>query len=104
MLDYDRIDISEGIDVNKTSASKECDICHYWYFKNIGFQYEPNLCNGCHDLMQKAMSSNNFAIFYVIGSAFRINFWYMSKNDAINPLMTALLRNCLIFLKFCVFG
>ena len=36
MLEYDRIDISEGIDVNKTSASKECDICHYWYFKDIG--------------------------------------------------------------------
>ena len=56
MLQYDRIDISEGIDVNKTNLSKECDICHYWYFKNIGFKYEPYLCNGCHDLMQKAMS------------------------------------------------
>ena len=33
MLEYDRISISEGIDVNKTNASKECDICHYWYFK-----------------------------------------------------------------------
>ena len=33
MLEYDRIDISEGIDINKTDASKECDICHYWYFK-----------------------------------------------------------------------
>ena len=32
MLEYDRIDISEGIDVNKTSSSKECDICHHWYF------------------------------------------------------------------------
>ena len=53
MLEYDRIDISEGIDVNKTNASKECDICHYWYFKDIGFKYEPYLCNGCHDLMQK---------------------------------------------------
>ena len=39
MLEYDRIDISEGIDVNKTSASKECEICHYWYFKDIGFKY-----------------------------------------------------------------
>ena len=55
-LEYDGINISEGIDVNKTSASKQCDICHYWYFKNIGFKYEPYLCNGCHDLMQKAMS------------------------------------------------
>ena len=84
MSEYDRIDISEGIDVNKTNLSKECDICHYWYFKDIGFKYEPYLCNGCHDLMQKAMSFNNAAIVYVKGSAYRIDFWYMSKDDAIN--------------------
>ena len=41
MLEYDRIYISEGIDVNKTSLSKECDICHYLYFKDIGFKNEP---------------------------------------------------------------
>ena len=46
MLEYEIIDISEGIDVNKTNLSKECDICHYWYFKGIGFKYEPYLCNG----------------------------------------------------------
>ena len=51
MLEYVRIDISEGIDVNKTSASKECYICHFWYFKDTGFRYEPYLCNSCHDLM-----------------------------------------------------
>ena len=84
MLEYDRINISEGIVVNKTNASKECDICHYWYFKDIGFKYEPYLCNGCHDLMQKAMSFNNVAIVYVKGSAYRIHFWYMSKDDAIS--------------------
>ena len=37
MLEYDRIDISGGINVNKASASKECDIFHYWNVKNIGF-------------------------------------------------------------------
>ena len=84
MLEYDRIDISEGIDVNKTSASKECDICHFWYFKDIGFRCELYILNGCHDLMQKAMSLNNIAIAYVKGSAYRINFWYMSKDNAIN--------------------
>ena len=47
MLKYDRIDVSEGIDINKTNASKECDICHYWYFKDICFKYEPYLYNGC---------------------------------------------------------
>ena len=84
MLEYDRIDISEGIDVNKTNLSKDCGICHYCYFKNIGFKYEPYLCNGCHDLMQKAMSFNNIATVYVRGSAYRIHIWYMSKNDTIN--------------------
>ena len=81
MLEYNRIDISEGIDVNKTNLSKECDIRHYWYFKGVGFKY---LCNGCHDLMQKAMSFNNVAIIYVKGSAYRMHFWYMSKDDAVN--------------------
>ena len=82
MFENDRIDTSEGIDVNKTSSSKECDICHYWNFKDIGFKYQPYLCNGCHDLMQKAMSFNNAAIIYVKGSTYRIEFWYMSKDDA----------------------
>ena len=84
MLEYDRIDISEGINDNKTSASKECDICHYWYFKDIGFKYEPYLCNGCHDLKQKAMTFNDVAIIDVSGSAYSIRFWYMSKDDAIS--------------------
>ena len=37
MLWYQKIDVSEGIDMNKTSASKECKLCHYWFFKNFGF-------------------------------------------------------------------
>ena len=55
MLKYDRVDISEVIDINKTNASKKCDICHYWYLLDKGFKYEPYLWNGCHDLMQKPM-------------------------------------------------
>ena len=53
MLEYDRIDISEGIDINKTNASKKCKICHYWYFKDISFKYEPYLCNIRYELKQK---------------------------------------------------
>ena len=41
MLEYEKIDISEGININKTSSSKECDICPFWYFKDIGFKYDP---------------------------------------------------------------
>ena len=51
MLYYDRIHVSEGIDINKTSASKECDICHYWYFLNKGFKFQLYVCNRCHDLL-----------------------------------------------------
>ena len=36
---FDRIDVSEGIDVNKTSKSKECDICHYWCFLNKEYKF-----------------------------------------------------------------
>ena len=84
MLEYDRIDISEGIDIKKKNASKECKICHYWYFKDIAFKYEPYLCNSCHGLMQRAISFNDVAVAYVKGSAYRIHFWYISKDDAIS--------------------
>ena len=84
MLEYEGIDISEGIDVNKTNLAKECDIWHYWYFKGIGFKYEPYLCNGCHVLMQKAMGFNNIAVVYIKENTYRIQFWYMSKDNAIN--------------------
>ena len=47
---------------------------------------EPYLYNGCHDLMQKGMSFNNVAIVYVKGNTYRIHFWYMSKDDAINKM------------------
>ena len=84
MLENDRIDISERIDINKANASKECDICHYWYFLDKNFKYDPYLCYGCHDLMQKAINFNNVAIFSVKENDYRIHFWYMSKNDVMN--------------------
>ena len=84
MLEYNRIDISEVIDINKTSASNKCDICHYWYFLYKNFNYEPYLCNGCHDLMQKTMNLNDAAIASIKGSHYRIHFWYMSKDEAIS--------------------
>ena len=55
-----------------------------WYFLDKNFKYEPYLCNGCHDLLQKAKNFNDVAIVSVKESNYRIHFWYMSKNDAIN--------------------
>ena len=62
MLYYDRIDVSEGIDVNKTSASKECDIFHYWNFLNYSFKFQSNACNRCHDLLMMSMNLSDIAI------------------------------------------
>ena len=58
MLYYDRIDVSEGIDVNKTSASKKCDVCHYWYFLSYIFKFHSNVFNNCHDLLMLMVSVN----------------------------------------------
>ena len=47
-MKYDKSYVSKGIDINKTSASTECDICYYWYFLEKGFMFQPNVCKGCH--------------------------------------------------------
>ena len=71
----------------KQTNQKECNICHYWYFLDKNVNYDPYLCNGCHDLMQKTMSFKNVAIVSIKGNDYRIHFCYNSKNDAIT-LMT----------------
>ena len=53
-------------------------------FLNKGLKFEPYVCNGCHDLMQKALNFRNVAIVFVKGSDYRIHFWYMRKYDAIS--------------------
>ena len=83
MLEYDRIDLSEGIDVNKTSNSRECSFCHYYYyFLDINFNYQKYLCDGCHAMSRKANSMQNLAIVYSDSNAYRINVTFMDLNEA----------------------
>ena len=86
MLQYDRIDASEGIDINKIDASKECMPCHYWYFKDIGFKFGPYVCNGCHDILLIAYELKNIVILNVKGVDHRCVLWGVTENDAINML------------------
>ena len=65
MLYFNKIDVSVGIDVNKTSASTECDICHYWYFLNKGFKFQPNICNRCHDLLMMSINLSDIAMLNI---------------------------------------
>ena len=83
MLKYKNIDVSEGIDVNKTSASKEYELCHYWFFKDAGFKVEEHVCNRCHDLLTMAYSLKNVAILSAKGATFRCLLMGISKNEAL---------------------
>ena len=56
MIAFNRIGISEGIDFSKSSASKECNICHCWYFFNYSLKFQPNISNMCHDLLIISMN------------------------------------------------
>ena len=80
MIEYEKIDISEGIDINKTNKSKECMLCHYWYFLSKNFNYGPYLSDGCYNMLQKSVDTKNIDIVYVKGNAYRIHFRYMSKH------------------------
>ena len=86
MLRYQKIDVSEGIDVNKTSASKECELCHYCFFKDIGFKFEEHVCNKCHDLLMIAYSLKDIAILNAKGATFRCILMGISKNEGLKRL------------------
>ena len=67
-LDCATVDVSEGIDVNKTSTLKECGICHYLYFLYYSFKFQPNVCNRCHDLLMMSMNLSNITILNIKNS------------------------------------
>ena len=66
MLQNKKMDVLEAINVNKTNASKECLLCHYWYFKDVGFKFE-HVCNKCHDVLMTVYELKNIAILSVRG-------------------------------------
>ena len=93
MVQYERIDIFKGIDLNKSDKSKECMICQYWYFKDIGYKYETYVCNGCHDLSMVVYDLNDFMILSIKGIDYRCYIFNMSKSDAFNLLNNSVLDN-----------
>ena len=86
MLWYQKIDVSEGIDVNKPRASKEWELCYYWFFKDVGFKFEEHVCNKCHDLLMIAYSLKDIAILSAKGVTFSCILMSISKNDGLRRL------------------
>ena len=93
MLHYEKIDVSKGTDVNKTSLSKACELCHYWFFKDIGFKFEGHVCNGCHDILTMDYSLENIAILSAKGATCRCILWGISKNEGLRRLNNSVLGN-----------
>ena len=85
MLEYDRIDISEGIDINKCEeTSRRCSLCNFYCLLDKNFSYGPFLCNDCYDMSLKAVSMQNLAIVNHNGNHYRV-----SKKDAYNLIKNA---------------
>ena len=93
MIQYERIDVSEGIDINKSNESKECMLCYYWYFKDIGYEYGQYVCNGCHDLSMMVNELADFMILNIKEVDCRCFVFNSSKTAAIKLLNNSALDN-----------
>ena len=82
MLEYDKINISEGIDINKCEkTSRKCSLCKFYYF----------LDKNCYDMSMKAVSMQNLSIINHNGNYYRVIFVFMSKKDAYNLIKNAVI-------------
>ena len=82
MLKYDKVDITEDIDLNKTNKSKQCMFCHLWCYLNKNFSYGPFTCDGYYNIVQKSIDFKDTAIIYIKKTAYRVYFKNISKNKA----------------------
>ena len=82
MIENERIGISEKIDVDKTNKSKECMLCHYWYFLHKNFSYGPYLCDDCYKFSQKSRDFKTIAIVHIKKNTYRIYFSCINKHKA----------------------
>ena len=79
-----RVDVFEGINVNKTSTSKECIICHYCYFLDEEFTFQPTACNDCHDVLMMFIDINSIVILSIHVVDFCCIIVGITKSEATN--------------------
>ena len=89
MLYYDRIDVLEGNDINKTSESKECDFCHCWYFLDKGFKFQQYVSNRCYDVLMMSLKLSDIAVLYINGADYRCIISGISTSEVVNLLANA---------------
>ena len=65
---------------------------HYWYFKDVGFKFEPHVCNKCHDVLKTADELKKNAILSVKGVNFKCILWSIRRDEAVNGLNNSVLE------------
>ena len=90
-MHYDRIDVSKGITANKTTKSKKCDVCNYWYFFKKECKFQSYVCNRCHDLLMMSMNLSNIYILNIKGTDYCCVIGGISKSEA---------KNCMKYIDF----
>ena len=83
MISYETIDKSKDIDFNKGENSVKCMICNYYYFKDIGFKYQPYVCNGCHDFSMTIKNLSNFFVVTIKNVDYRVYITGVDKKAAV---------------------
>ena len=68
-------------------------ICHYWYFKDIGFKYQSYVCNGCHDFSMIVQKLGGFVILRVKDVDYRCCVVNMTKKHAVSLFNNSVLDN-----------
>ena len=89
MIGYEIIAKSEGIDFNKEENSVKCMIYNYYYFKDIGFKYQPYVCNECHDFSMGVINLSDFFVLSIKGIDYRVYSSGINKKEAVNILNNA---------------
>ena len=66
MIYCSKTGLTEGVNLTRRKSSKECIVCHYWYF-NHRFKFKKPVCNGYHDLIMMSPDFNNIALISIKG-------------------------------------
>ena len=102
MLEYERIDILEGIDLDKTDKSKEYEFFYYNYFSN-GYKLDSKVCNDFNSRIT-AFRLEHFEIINVKGVGYKIFIFDLTKDNVHNILgcfESSELQNVNLWMKWC---
>ena len=83
MISCKRIDCSEENDFNKGENSVKCMICNYWYFKDVGFKYQPYVCDGCRDFSTTVQNLSDFFVVTIKNVDYRVYITGADKKAAV---------------------